>query len=181
MGKVVLYIATSIDGLIARSDGSLDWLESLPNPENTDYGYQNLLNGCDSIVMGKSTYDRLLTYGMEWPYADFKTFVVSRKVDFVPSTAKTCMLNADIDTCIRNHTSQSDKDMWLVGGGKLMNYFLLNNLIDKMIIAIVPVILGAGIPMFPDVSIQSDWQLEGVESSKSGIVSLTYIRRKCVE
>jgi dihydrofolate reductase len=77
MPLTILYIATSIDGFIARPDGNLDWLTSTPMPESGDYGYTALLESTDTIIMGRKTYDELIGFGGEWPYSGFNTYVVS--------------------------------------------------------------------------------------------------------
>lgn len=174
MGKVVLYIASSIDGMIARNNGELDWLDALPNSDSTDYGYADFLNCCGTIIMGKSTYIQLLGFGIEWPYSNHKTYVVSSDSNFILTTPETYLLCADIEQFVCKLKIESTKDIWLVGGGKLIHHFLIHKLIDKMIICLAPVILGDGIQMFPYKSIQSDWELQKTDTYKSGIVSLTY-------
>jgi len=177
MSKVILYIATSIDGFIARTNGKLDWLENLPTTENSDYGYADFLKSIETIVLGKTTYNEILGFGIDWPYADNKTFVVTSDSEFSPSTPNTYVINTDIDSFIHKTKKESTLDCWLVGGGKLANYFLRNNLIDKMIISIAPIILGEGIPLFPDKSIESSWDLDSVNKFDNGIVSLTYNKK----
>ena len=68
MPKVVLFTATTLDGYIARPDGNLDWLIEFPNPDNLDYGYSDFMLGVGSIIMGKNTYNEILSYGIDWPY-----------------------------------------------------------------------------------------------------------------
>ena len=77
MSKVIVYIASSIDGFIARPDGSLDWLDAIPNPDKIDHGYLDLLEKTSCIIMGRKTYSALLGFGIEWPYSGKKTFIAS--------------------------------------------------------------------------------------------------------
>lgn len=177
MSKVVLYIATSIDGFIARPNGKLDWLENLPTTENTDYGYADFLKSVGTIVMGKTTYNEILGFGIDWPYPDHKTYVVSSNQSFLPTTPETFLLNTDIDVFITKLKEESDQNCWLVGGGKLINYFLNKDLIDKMIVSIAPVILGEGIPLFAGKSMESEWNLDTIEKFDNCIVSLTYTKK----
>lgn len=77
MKKTKLFIATSIDGYIARKDGTLDWLDAIPNPDQLDYGYYAFYETVDTILMGRKTYEEVLGFGVDWPYPDCKTYVVS--------------------------------------------------------------------------------------------------------
>ena len=76
--KLKLYIAASLDGYIARPDGSLDWLEGLPNPKKIDYGYQKFYQSIDMVILGRVTYEEILGFGVDWPYGGCKAWVVSQ-------------------------------------------------------------------------------------------------------
>jgi dihydrofolate reductase len=100
MADTVLYIAASLDGYIARQDGSLDWLENLPNPDQTDHGYAAFLDTIGTVVMGRTTYEQVLGFGGEWPYATMDTKVVTSRKDFnagTPSTEVVNHLDAPLD------------------------------------------------------------------------------------
>jgi dihydrofolate reductase len=174
MSIIKLYIATTIDGYIAKPDGNLDWLTSLPEPESGDYGYQDLLNSIESIIMGRITYEEVLGFGIEWPYNDFKTYIVTNDSKYMVKTPETFVLNADFKDSVTDMKSKAEKDIWLVGGGKLISAFLENNLIDQMILTIVPKILGEGIRLFPGRTKESDWTLTEVKPFNTGLVNLTY-------
>jgi len=77
-----VYIATSLDGFIATPDGGLDWLSEIPNPEQSDYGFTRFLNGIDAIVMGRKTFQTVLTFN-SWPY-NKPVFVLSNTLDTIP-------------------------------------------------------------------------------------------------
>jgi dihydrofolate reductase len=177
MSKIVLYIACSIDGFIARPDGRIDWLESIPNPDRTDHGYQNLLDNTSCIIMGRKTYTEVLGFGIEWPYADKLTYIVSREKSFQPETPNTKTLSGNIAETVRKMKAEPGKDIWLVGGGQLVTYFLNNDLVDRMIISIAPTIIGQGIPLFPGVPKETSWILSGHTAYSTGIISLTYDRK----
>jgi dihydrofolate reductase len=89
MKRVTLFAACSLDGFIARPDGSLDWLYAIPNPDNIDHGYGDLLASTSCIIMGRKTYADLVGFGIEWPYPDIKTFVVSSDPCFITETPNT--------------------------------------------------------------------------------------------
>lgn len=174
MAKVILYIACSIDGFIAKPDGNLDWLNSIPNPDNIDHGYSDFLKGISSIIMGRRTYSEVIGFGIDWPYSDKVTYVVTNKESFKIITPKTQILKGNIVEDVHKIKLETSKDIWLVGGGQLVTLFLNNNLIDKMIISIVPTILGQGIPLFPDKPKETLWNLIDNTTFSTGIVTLTY-------
>ena len=72
MPKIKLYIAATIDGFIAREDGSLDWLNNHPNPDQLDYGYADFMSRIDTVIMGRKTYEEVLGFGVEWPYGSLR-------------------------------------------------------------------------------------------------------------
>lgn len=178
MSNVVLYIASSIDGYIAKSDSNLDWLESIPNPSSGDYGYQQLIDSVHAIVMGRKTYDKLLSMDIEWPYANLQCLVVSNKTDSVATTPNTVFVAENITQLIIDLKKRSNKDIWLVGGGQLIASFLKHGLLDKMILTIIPKTLGNGIPLFPsDINLETNWKLVSAQSFDTGVVNLTYYKQ----
>lgn len=177
MAKIVLYIACSIDGFIAKPDGNLDWLNTFPNPDNIDYGYSDLLKRTSCIIMGRKTYSEVLGFGIDWPYSGIKTFVVSNNHSFETKTPDTYKLNGNILEAVDKIKLETSKDIWLVGGGQLVTYFLNNDLINKMIISIIPIILGEGISLFPDNPKVTNWTLIDNTSYSTGIVTLTYEKK----
>jgi dihydrofolate reductase len=175
MSKVVLYIATSLDGFIAGPGGDLEWLNTLPNPDNSDHGYHAFYGTIGATVMGRKTYDEILGFGIDWPYRDVVSYVVTRDGAFTPSTPDTTAVRGDLPGLIQSLKDRlGEKDIWLVGGGQLITAFLSHDLLDRLIITHIPVILGEGIPLFPGKHPASSWQLTRTESFASGAVSLTY-------
>jgi dihydrofolate reductase len=177
MSSVILYIAASLDGFIAGPGGDLEWLNTLPNPDNSDHGYAAFYSKIGATVMGRKTYDEILDFGVDWPYRDVLSYVVTRDSAFAPSTPDTTAVRGDLPGLIQSLKARlEDKDIWLVGGGQLITAFLSHNLIDGLIITHIPVILGQGIPLFPGKHPASSWQLTHTESFASGAVSVTYAR-----
>ena len=155
MTKVTVYIASSLDGYIAREDGRVDWL-----PENAVSGYSNFYNSIDSVIIGKTTYDQILTFG-EYPYKDKKSFVFTRtnqikdvNVEFVPNVEK----------FIEGHYPGAGENIWLVGGAQIIASFLKNQAIDEIIISFIPVLLGKGIPLFKNI--EKEIKLELIKTKK---------------
>lgn len=174
MSKIKLYIATTIDGYIAKPDGDLGWLTSLPYPEGSDYGYGEMLKSVETTIMGRATYEKLLTMVDEWPYPELKTYVVTGDINYKVNTPATFVLNSDLKRFVEELKEKSDKDIWLMGGGKLISYFMDNGLIDQMTITIVPINLGEGIRLFPDRTKVVKWKLISAEPFSTGLVNLNY-------
>lgn len=174
MPTVRLYIATSVDGHIADADGGVDWLFENPNGEDADkdFGYASFYESVDVLVMGRVTYEQILGFG-EWPYGGKPTYVFSRQppegehrhVEFVSRPPPEV-----VEQISREHGA----NVWLVGGGRLVTSFRESNRIDEYILSIMPVLLGAGLPLFEDGP-PTQW-LELVESRvyDSGVVQLVY-------
>lgn len=174
MAKIILYIASSIDGLIARKNGSVDWLNNFPNPEKTDYGYNEFFSKTTSVIMGRKTYDEILGFDIDWPYSDCNTYVVSRKNDFKVNTPGTFVVNEINKDFVNDLKSECDKNIWLVGGGEIISEFLKIDAVDEIILTFMPIILSKGIELFPGESKEIKLELINSEVFKNGIVSLHY-------
>jgi len=148
MKKLKLYIASSLDGFIAREDGDLKWLTEAPNPENDDHGYAAFLETVDTVLMGNSTYKWVVAEGMPDPYPDKKNFVFTCGEGGAAGNIN--YINDDPVAFTTELKKGEGKDIFLVGGGELIKQLLAAGLIDEMIIFIVPVILGRGIRLFPE-------------------------------
>jgi dihydrofolate reductase len=174
MRKVKLYIAISLDGFIARKNGALDWLECIPNPNQLDYGYQAFYDSVDTVLMGRLTYEEILGFDVDWPYGNCKTGVFSRNTNLKITTPQTQLINGDIKNYITELKQQAGKDIWLVGGGSLLTAFLNEGVVDEMIISIAPVIIGDGLPLFPNMPKETSLELVDSTSYDTGFVTLTY-------
>jgi dihydrofolate reductase len=172
MRKIKLYIATSIDGFIAQSDGDLDWLIEYPNPEKTDYGCKNLFESIDTVIIGNRAYYSILSMDVKWPYQGKKCYIISHNADNSEHDIE--YITKDVIEQISNLKMKTGKDIWLVGGGELVSMLLNHNLIDEMIMNCIPVILGHGIPLFPNMPKASNWQTVDSVRYKNGVVQTTY-------
>jgi dihydrofolate reductase len=167
MRKVKLYIAASLDGKIARKNGAIDWL---PDPTAEDYGYQQFYDSIGIALMGYKTYEICLQFG-EWPYKGNSTYVFSR------DASKTVLPEANLITqnpidFVKQLREQDGKDIWLVGGGEIIALLHDAGLIDEYILALIPVILGEGIELFPGVKQQQNLRLTQHKVFSSGAVML---------
>ncbi len=176
MPKIKLYIATTLDGYIARQNGSLDWLDELEVPEGVDFGYSAFYETIDCILMGRSTYEEVLGFDVDWPYDGCKTIIYSSHTDFKTPTPDTSLATDVTPEEIERLKSVSEKNIWLVGGGKLIREFLEHDAVDEMIITIIPRMIGNGIRLFPESEIDQKFKLTDSKTFPTGVVNLHYER-----
>ena len=167
MPKVVLFIATSLDGYIARSDGTVDWLF-----HDDDYGYTDFMNSVDTVVMGRKTWVQAKTFE-DIPFAGKQVFVFSHSLSDSNDT-RIRFVQGPPSTVISDFLLNSQKNIWLVGGGQLVYQFTASNLIDEFRLFVHPIILGQGIPLFTQQSARTDLSFVSSKSFSSGLVELRY-------
>lgn len=179
MRNVILYIAMSLDGYIASPDGSVAFLDDFQDETVGDYGYQDFISTIDTCIMGSATYRAILDFGFPWPYMEQETHVITSNKQLTIESPKTSVLSTDITTTIQQLKQQeTGKDIWLVGGGKVVQMALNAEILDQMILSVTPKLLGAGIRLFPEGSLPSHWELTDTKTFKTGMVVLTYTKRK---
>lgn len=177
MPQIKLYIAATLDGFIAREDGSLDWLDALPNSNQVDHGYTAFYDTIGTVVMGRSTYEAILSFDVDYPYAECATFVVTTNESYPPQTANTAIINELNPANFERIKATSQKDVWVVGGGQLITAFLNHRQIDELILCLVPIVLGKGIPLFPNQPLETNFELIETVAFETGIVNLRYKAR----
>ena len=174
--KASVYIATSLDGYIARENGELDWLDTANAtvPEGEDCGFLQFMEPIDVLVMGRKTYEKVLSFGM-WPYGNTPVIVLSRnKIEFPSDLSQnvSCSSESPKEICERL-ANESAKRLY-IDGGMTIQRFLADGLITDITITVIPVILGSGIPLFR--SLEKDISLEHVATKifDFGFVQSTY-------
>ena len=178
MPEIKLFIASSLDGYIARPNGSIDWLNEIPNPDNSDFGYTDFYAGIDTVVMGRSTYDEVMGFDVDWPYPDCRCYVVSTNKDYQTSTPNTSVVYQVDQSFIEELHSTSNSNIWLVGGGKLIQSFMNLDVVDELIITFISRIIGDGLPLFPSPTLDSRWEILKAEVLNEAAVILTYRRKR---
>jgi dihydrofolate reductase len=170
-----VYIATSLDGFIAASDGGLDWLEEIPNPEKNDFGYAEFMRGIDAIVMGRKTFEKVLTFGA-WSY-DKPVFVPSKSKITIPDELedKVEIITGNPRKLINQLKAKGHQNLYIDGGVTIQG-FLEEDLIDEMIITKVPVLLGNGIPLFDNLTRKLHFKHEKTEIFNEMLVKSHYKR-----
>ena len=171
--KICAYIATSLDGFIARPDGGLDWLPQ-PVEGGEDYGYGEFFASIDAIVMGRNTFDTVLSFG-EWPYADKPMWVLSSRELALPAFVPPIVTrwSGSLTALVEELTVHRVKKVY-VDGGKTIQSFLRAGLLDEVTITTIPVLIGQGIPLFG--SLEADVKLKLMESRafEDGLVQNRY-------
>ena len=140
MKKVILYIATSLNGFIAKTNGSVDWLENIPNPDDEDYGYRDFLNSIDTTIQGNNTYKQILNWGIEFPYIGKDNYVITSDNSLLKDENVTYISSNQIEF-IRNLKDSTGKNIWLIGGGKVNSLLLNNGLIDEIHQFMMPIVI----------------------------------------
>ena len=170
-----VFIATSLDGFIARKNGDLDWL---PGSDGTasgeDHGYQEFLASVDTLVMGRHTYELVLTFG-EWPYRSKKVVVLgSRFPKLLMRLAEGVEGTSASPAELARQLEASGSKHVYVDGGRTIQGFLQAGLIQDMTITRVPVLIGDGIPLFGPLAQDIRFRHESTRSFDSGLVQSRY-------
>jgi dihydrofolate reductase len=173
--KVILYIAMSLDGYIAKEDGDLGFL-SLVEQENQDYGYGKFIQTVDVVLLGRKTYDKVLSFGIEFPHKDKKCYVITRKSR--PSKDNIVFYSGNLNQLVEELKKQKGKNIFIDGGAEIVNELMRQNLIDEFIVSIIPVFLGSGISLFNSGRPENKLKLIGSTQFEKGLVQLHYIKRE---
>jgi dihydrofolate reductase len=173
--KLFLFIAMSLDGFIAKQDGDIGFLSQVET-EGEDYGYSSFIETVDTVIVGRKTYDKILSIGIEWPYGSREVYVLTRSVK--PDSGTLHFYSGDLNDLILKLKNQEGKHIYCDGGAETIHQLLQEDLIDEMIISIIPHLLGDGIALFKGGLQEKNLQLKSVESFEKGLVQLHYIRKR---
>jgi len=173
--RTIVYIGTSLDGFIARKDGDIDWLERFANDE-AFHAYEEFISRVDAIVIGRGTFEKVLTFP-SWPYTK-KVFVLSSSIVKAPDpvSEKVTILAKKPKELLSYLSGQGYATVY-IDGGKVIQDFLQEDLIDELIISKVPVLIGSGIPLFGHLATDLTFQHIRTEVSSNGLVR-SYYKRK---
>ena len=171
-----VFIATSLDGYIAGKNHQIDWLETVPNPDNIDMGYQAHMAKVDALVMGRNTMELVANMDIEWPY-DKPVFVLSNTLTEVPKGLedKVFLLKGELQPLVKHLHAQGYKNLY-IDGGKTIQRFLQQDLIDEMTITTIPIVLGGGIPLFSDSDEPIEFRCTRAQHFANGIGQQSYTR-----
>ncbi len=169
MRKVKLYIATSLDGFIAGPNEEIDWLF-----HDQDYGYTDFYASIDTTLMGRLTYQKILTFG-DFPYPDKTNYVFTRSLNLM-DTENVQFITDDPVSFVKELQQQPGQHIWLVGGGQLNTTLLNVGLIDEIVCAIHPTVLGSGVPVFAEGANITSFKTVNTQQYSSGMVIVTLLK-----
>jgi len=171
--KVVLYIATSLDGYIAQPNDDLSFL-SIVTQEGQDYGYADFVKTVDAVIVGRKTYDKVLSMGYDFPHADKDAYIITRTPR--PSIGSVKFYTGELRTLVKKLKSEKGKTIYCDGGAEIVHELLKEKLIDEFIISIIPILVGNGTQLFKDQRPEQVLELIGVKTFDTGLTQLHYKR-----
>lgn len=174
--KASVYIGTSLDGFIARSDGSFDWLSQFAD-DDAVRSYKEFTARIDAMVIGRGTFEKVMTFP-EWPY-DKPVFVLSTTIKHVPDGLEDNVTIISMPPAeVLNHLSEKGFANVYIDGGKVIQEFLRADLIDELIISKAPVLIGSGIPLFGHLDTDLRFDHIRTSSHPNGLVRSYYQRKR---
>jgi dihydrofolate reductase len=170
--KIIVHIATSADGYIARPDGSLDWLTNRPAPKGF-YGMPEFTRSVDAKILGRKTFD--LSVAMGAPFsADDRHYVFSHRPPPASVPAGVEFVSQPIGAFAERLREQAGKNIWMMGGGEIIASFLDADAIDEFIISVVPIFIGEGVPLIAPRHREAPLTLRSVKPFPDGVVQVHY-------
>ncbi len=170
--KVILYIACSLDGFIAGKNHDLSWLFT-----DQSYGFEEFEKSFGAAVMGRKTYDFSRQYS-DPPFKGKKNFVLTSQRNLYPGSTNELIFCGYDDVIRYIKENNSDEGIFLVGGVKLIADFINDNLLEEIVVAFHPIILGEGIPLFHGIKKEVKLEYKGLEEFSTGLVKLKYTVKK---
>ncbi|MDQ4141321.1 MAG: dihydrofolate reductase family protein [Bacteroidota bacterium] len=172
MRKLILYIATSLDGFIAKPNDDLSFL-SIVQKEGEDYGYSNFITTVDTVILGRRTYDWVLKHA-EFPHADKNAYVITRTAR--PNSGNTVFYTGDLTQLVKKLKGEQGKNIFCDGGAEIVNELLMNDLIDEFIISVIPILVGSGTRLFKEGRPEQKLELVSGKTYDTGLTQLHYKR-----
>jgi dihydrofolate reductase len=162
MQRNSVFIAISLDGYIADKNGGIDWLDSIPMPDNIDMGYDDFTSQIDALVMGRITFETVCGFDIDWPYQK-PVFVLSTTLTEIPEKfkGKAHLVKGTVPEVLKQIHQKGFFRLYIDGGVTIQS-FLREDLIDELVITIIPVLLGGGSPLFSHLS--KELEFECIES-----------------
>lgn len=177
MRKISLFIATSLDGYIAKRNDDLSFLK-LVEKEGEDYGYAKFTSSVDSIIIGRKTYDYVLKEigSSHYDNGQRDVYVITRTQR--PSVGRTTFYSGSLTELVKRLKSENGKNIYCDGGAEIINELLEHDLIDEFIISIIPVFLGNGTRLFKDGRPEQLLEFLTAKTFDTGLTQLRYKRKK---
>jgi len=173
MRKLSLFIAVSLDGYIAKPNDDLSFLK-LVEKEGEDYGYEEFMANIDTLILGRKTYDYVIREigSSHYDNGQRDVYVISRTAR--PASGRTVFYSGDLRELIQRLKSEGGKNIFCDGGAEIINELLRHDLIDELIISIVPVLIGNGVRLFQDNRPEQQLEFISAKSFETGLTQLYY-------
>lgn len=169
MRKLILFIATSLDGYIAGENDAIDWLFT-----DQDYGFSPFYNHIDTLLIGRKTYEVLCTFE-GYPYPDKQNYIFTQKKDLPnPQPEFIHFIQEPVADFTAKLKQQAGNAIWLVGGGGLLYSLLQNQLVDEIIVSVHPILLGKGVLLYHRLDAPIHLRLLNIEHFNTGLVQFHY-------
>ena len=169
--KVILYIASSLDGYIAKSNDDLSFLSRVQQ-EGQDYGYAKFIDNVDTVILGRKTYDWVMKQVKEFPHAQLDSYIITRtprqdigKIKFYTGNLKELVLRL---------RQERGKNIFIDGGAEIVNELFKEKLIDQIYLSIVPILLGDGVRLFKGGLPEQNLKLINSKQFETGLIQLQY-------
>ncbi|MBT6716735.1 MAG: dihydrofolate reductase [Nitrospina sp.] len=176
MIKTSYYVAVSLDGFLAREDEGMEWLANYMEPLGTPFDYEPFYKTVSAVIMGRKTFEKVISFG-EYAYKGKPGLVLSTDSDFQVNEVGVEKVSSNWKEKLASLKASAESRVWLVGGGEVANNFIRENLLDEIILTIIPETLGVGIPWLGKTPLSAGWVLSEHYLSKKGVVQLVYSRR----
>tara|TARA_R110000796_G_scaffold71409_3_gene162018 strand:+ start:5370 stop:5921 length:552 start_codon:yes stop_codon:yes gene_type:complete len=177
MRKISLFIATSLDGYIAKPNDDLSFLK-LVEKEGEDYGYEQFTDTIDTLIIGRKTYDYVIKEigSSHYDNGQRDVYVITRTRR--PSAGRTTFYTGSLTDLVKQLKSENGKNIYCDGGAEVINELLKNDFIDELIISIIPVLLGNGTRLFKDGRSEQLLEFVTAKTFDTGLIQLHYNRKK---
>lgn len=174
----MVYIARSLDGYIADKQGGLDWLHSIPNPDNNDMGYTAFMSKIDALVMGRTTFETVCGFDCEWPYP-VPVFVLSNSMKTIPEShkGKAFLVKGPLKEVLEEIHQKGHHRIY-IDGGRTIQSFLKEDLVDDLILSTIPILLGGGSSLFGDLPSPLMFEHVSTKVLLDHIVQTHYTRKR---
>jgi dihydrofolate reductase len=177
MRKLLLFIATSLDGYIAKPNDDLSFLK-LVEKEGEDYGYAEFTSNIDTIILGRKTYDYVLKEigSSQYDNGQRDVYVITRTAK--PGIGRTVFYTGKLNELVQQLKSETGKNIYCDGGAEIINELLQHDLIDELTISVIPILLGNGTRLFKDNRPEQLLEFVSAKSFETGLTQLHYKRNR---
>lgn len=170
--NLIVYVASTVDGYIAGLDNNLDFLNDA-NQSGEDYGYEEFMKTIDTVVLGRNTYDKVLSMGVSYARPNVNTYVITSRP--FTETEGVIFYKDDVIDLVKKLKEENGKNIFCDGGAQLINTLLQYKLVDELILFKMPCLLGDGIRLFQSIPTQAKLKLKHAEFYPSGVIQEHYL------